>query len=132
MNFWKICKEFFKEHFNIKLVFSSFKSKNYFSYNDLIRNDLKSFLVYSFSYNSYNSLCFKIIEKTNLELKKVIMCFLLKLFFVFTFTETWFATTGYSFEFFFWSLKYENLVDNLFITFWKCEDTQALFILEGI
>ena len=27
----KLCKEFFKENFNIKLVFNSFKIKNYFS-----------------------------------------------------------------------------------------------------
>ena len=41
----KLCKEFCKENFNIKLVFSSFKIKNYFSYKVPIPNDLKSFLV---------------------------------------------------------------------------------------
>ena len=103
----KLYKEFCKENFNIKLVFNSFKIKNYFSYKDPIRDDLKSFLVYkvtcascSSSYigetcrhfktrieehikkdnkshifkhlhstttcsDSYNSLCFKIIDKAN-------------------------------------------------------------------
>ena len=41
----KLCKEFCKENFMIKLVFNSFKIKNYFSYTDPIPNDLKSFLV---------------------------------------------------------------------------------------
>ena len=45
----KLCKEFCKENFNIKLVFSSFKVKNYFSYKDPIPHDLKSFLVYQFT-----------------------------------------------------------------------------------
>ena len=45
----KICKEFYKESFNIKLVFNSFKIKNHFSYKDSIPNDLKSFLVYKFT-----------------------------------------------------------------------------------
>ena len=44
-----LCKEFCKENFNIKLVFSSFKIKKYFSYKDPIPNDLKSFLVYKFT-----------------------------------------------------------------------------------
>ena len=48
----KLCKEFCKENFNIKLVFNSFKIKNYFSYKDLIRNDLKCFLVYKFTLTS--------------------------------------------------------------------------------
>ena len=102
----KLCKEFCKENFNIKLVFNSFKIKNYFSYKDPIPNDLKSFLVYKFTcgscsssyigetchfktrieehikkdnkchifkhlhstttcFDSYNSLCFKIIDKAN-------------------------------------------------------------------
>ena len=42
----KLCKEFCKENFNIKLVFNSFKIKHYFAYKDPIPNDLKSFLVY--------------------------------------------------------------------------------------
>ena len=103
----KLCKEFCKENFNIKLVFNSFKIKNYFSYKDSIPDDLKSFLVYKFTcancssryigetcrhfktrieehikkdnkshifkhlhstttcFDSYNSLCFKIIDKAN-------------------------------------------------------------------
>ena len=32
----KLCKEFCKENFNIKLVFNSFKIKNYFAYKDPI------------------------------------------------------------------------------------------------
>ena len=102
----KLCKEFCKENFNIKLVFNSFKIKSYFSYRDPILDDLRSFLIYkctcgscSSSYtgktcyfksrieghikkdnkshifkhlhsttacfDSYNSLCFKIIDKAN-------------------------------------------------------------------
>ena len=38
----KLCKEFCKEYFNIKLVFNSFKIKNYFSYKDPIPDDFKS------------------------------------------------------------------------------------------
>ena len=38
------CKEFFKENFDIKLIFTLFKIKNYFSYKDPILDDLKSFL----------------------------------------------------------------------------------------
>ena len=45
----KLCKEFCKENVNIKLVFNSFKIKNYFSYKDPIPDDLKSFLVYKFT-----------------------------------------------------------------------------------
>ena len=101
----KLCKQFCKENFNIKLVFKSFKVKNYFSYKDPIRNDLKPFLGYKFTcaggfssyiaetcrhfttrieedikkdnkfysfkylqstptcFDSYNSLCFNIIDK---------------------------------------------------------------------
>ena len=103
----KLCKEFCKENFNIKLLFNSFKIKTYFAYKDPIPNDLKSFLVYKFTcascsssyigescphfktrieehikkdneshsckhlhssttfFDSYNSLCFKIIDKAN-------------------------------------------------------------------
>ena len=46
----KLCKEFCKENFNIKLVFNSFKIKNCFSYKDPILNDLKSLLVYKFKW----------------------------------------------------------------------------------
>ena len=41
----KFCNKFCKENLNIKLVFNSFRIKNYFSYKDPIPNDLKSFLV---------------------------------------------------------------------------------------
>ena len=51
----KLCKEFCKENFNIKLVFNSFKIKNHFSYKDPIPNDLKSFLEYKFTCASYSS-----------------------------------------------------------------------------
>ena len=51
----KLCKEFCKESFNIKLVFNSFKIKNYFSYKDPIPNDLKSFLVCKFTWASCSS-----------------------------------------------------------------------------
>ena len=106
-----------KESFNIKLVFNSFKIKNYFSYKDPIPNDLKSSLIYKFScascgssyigetcshfktkieqhikkdnkshnfkhlhstaagFDSYKSLCFKIIDEANskfdLKIKKL-------------------------------------------------------------
>ena len=48
-------KEFCKENVNIKLVFTSFKIKNYFSYKDPIPDDLKSFLVYKFTCASCSS-----------------------------------------------------------------------------
>ena len=51
----KHSKEFFKENFNIKLIFSSFKIKNYFSYQDPICHDLKCFLVYKFTCASCSS-----------------------------------------------------------------------------
>ena len=51
----KLCKEFCKENFNIKLVFNLFKIKNYFAYKDPIPNDLKSFLVYKFTWVSCSS-----------------------------------------------------------------------------
>ena len=105
----KLCKEFFKENFNIKVVFKSFKIKSYISYEDPIPDGLKSFLVYKFTcascsssyigetcrhfktrieehikkdnkchilkhlhytatcFDSYNSLCFEIIDKTNFK-----------------------------------------------------------------
>ena len=47
-NLSKLCKEFCEENVNIKLVFTSFKIKNYFSYKDPIPDDLKFFLVYKF------------------------------------------------------------------------------------
>ena len=103
---WKVCEEFCKENFNIKVVFNSFKIKNSFSYKDPIPNDLISLLVYNFTcascssnfigetchfktrieeqvkkdnksrifkhlhstatcFDSYTSLCFKIIDKAN-------------------------------------------------------------------
>ena len=42
----KLCKEFCNGNFNIKLVFNSFKTKNYFSYKDPAPDDLKSFIIY--------------------------------------------------------------------------------------
>ena len=51
----KLCKEFCKENFDIKLVFNSFKIKNYFSYKDPIPNDLKFFSVYKFTCASCSS-----------------------------------------------------------------------------
>ena len=62
----KLCKKFCKENFNIKLVFRSFKIKNYFSYKDPIPNHLKSFLVYKFICASCSSSC---IGKTCCHLK---------------------------------------------------------------
>ena len=52
---FKLCKEFCKEIINIKLVFTSFKIKKYFSYKDSIPDDLKSFLVYQFTCASCSS-----------------------------------------------------------------------------
>ena len=51
----KLCKEFFKENFNIKLVATSFKIQNYFSYKNPISDDLKSSLVYKFTCASCSS-----------------------------------------------------------------------------
>ena len=51
----KLCKYLCKENFKIKLVFSSFKIKNYFSYKDPIPDDLKSFLLYKFTCASCSS-----------------------------------------------------------------------------
>ena len=77
----KLCKEFCKENFNIKLVFTSFKIKNYFSYKDPIPDDLKSFLVYklacascSSSYNGETCRHFKTrINLKKMNLKKIIL-----------------------------------------------------------
>ena len=107
IDFRNFANKFCKKNFNIKLVFNSFRIKNYFSYKDPIPDDLKSFLVYKFTcascsfsyvgetchhfktrikehikkdnkshifkhlhstatcYDSYNYLCFKIIDKGN-------------------------------------------------------------------
>ena len=51
----KLSKEFWKENFNIKLVFNSFKIKIYFPYKDAIPHDLKHFLVYQFTCASCSS-----------------------------------------------------------------------------
>ena len=51
----KHCKEFCKENFNIMIVFNSFKIKNYFSNEDQIPADLKSFPVYKFTCASCSS-----------------------------------------------------------------------------
>ena len=56
-NVLKLCKEFCKENFNIKLVFNSFKIKNYFSNNDPVPDDLKSFLVHKFTCASCSFSC---------------------------------------------------------------------------
>ena len=45
----KLGKYFCKENVNIKLVFTSFKIKNCFSYKDPIPDILKSCLVYRFT-----------------------------------------------------------------------------------
>ena len=55
IKFSKLCKQFCKESFNIKLVFNSFKIKNCFGYKDPIPNGLKSFLVYKFTFASRSS-----------------------------------------------------------------------------
>ena len=91
-NFPNFLREFCKENADIKLVFTSIKIQNYFSYKDSIPDDLKSFLVYKFTcarkieehikkhykshsftdlhstttcFGSFNSLSFKIIDKAN-------------------------------------------------------------------
>ena len=46
-------KSFVNKKINIKLVFNSFKIKDYLSYKDPIHNDLKSFLVYKFTCAGY-------------------------------------------------------------------------------
>ena len=51
----KLCKEFCKENVSIKLAFTSFKIKTYFSYKDPIPDDLKFFLLYKFTCASCSS-----------------------------------------------------------------------------
>ena len=51
----KLCKERCKENFNVKLFFNSFKVKNYFSYDDPIPDNFKSFLVYKYTRASCSS-----------------------------------------------------------------------------
>ena len=51
----KLCREFCRENFNIKLVFNSLKIKNYFSCKDPIPDDFKSFLVCKFTCASCSS-----------------------------------------------------------------------------
>ena len=46
MKLSKLCKQFCKEKVVIKLAFTFFKITNYFSYEDLISDDLKYFLAY--------------------------------------------------------------------------------------
>ena len=53
----KLCKEVYKESFNIQLAFNSFEIKSYFSYKYLIPDDLKSFLVYKFTCAACSSSC---------------------------------------------------------------------------
>ena len=54
-NLSKLCKYFFKENFNIKVVCNSLQIKNNFSYRDSIPDDLKSFLEYKFTCASCSS-----------------------------------------------------------------------------
>ena len=70
----KFCKESWKENFNRKLVCNPFKIKIYFSYKDPIPNELKSYRNLIFfkhlhstatCFDSYNPLCFKIIDKAS-------------------------------------------------------------------
>ena len=63
----KLCKEFCKENFSIKLVFNSFKIKSYFSYKEPISDVLKSFLVYKFTCASCSSSYIAIILKLKLR-----------------------------------------------------------------
>ena len=51
----KLCKEFSRESFNIKLVYNSFKIKKYFLYKDPIPDDFKSLLLYKFTCASCSS-----------------------------------------------------------------------------
>ena len=60
----KLCKEFCKENFNIRLVFNSFKIKRNFSCKDPIPDDLIQFLVYKFTCASGSS-CY--IGETRIE-----------------------------------------------------------------
>ena len=56
--FLKLCKEFCKENFSIKLVLNSFKIKNYFfTYKVPIPDNLKYFLVYKLTSVSCSSSC---------------------------------------------------------------------------
>ena len=50
-----IRQDFCKESFNIKLVCTSFKIQNHFSYKDLIPDSLKYLLVYKFTCASCSS-----------------------------------------------------------------------------
>ena len=67
----KLCKEFCKENFNIKLVFDSFKIKNYFTYKDPIPNDLKSFLVQKFNCGSCQAALAKLVVILKLGLRSI-------------------------------------------------------------
>ena len=64
-----LCKEFCKENFNMKLVFNSFKIKNYFSHKDPIPNDLKSFLIYIYIYLLVLAVVLAILAKLDVILK---------------------------------------------------------------
>ena len=55
MKFSKLCKQFCTGRFNIKLVFTTCKIKNYFSYKDPIPHNLKSFLVFKFTCDGCSS-----------------------------------------------------------------------------
>ena len=78
----KLCKKFCKGNFNIKLVFSLFKIKNYFSNKYPIIGDLQSFLVHKFTCascsSSYNGeSCHNFKTRNEKHIKKVtsLICF---------------------------------------------------------
>ena len=54
-NISKICKEFCKQNFDIKLAFNSFKIKCYILSKDPIYDYFKFFLVYKFTFASCSS-----------------------------------------------------------------------------
>ena len=62
----KLSKVFHKENFNIKLLLTSLKIKNYYKYKDSVPNDLKSFIVYTFTCASFSS---SHIRRTSLHFK---------------------------------------------------------------
>ena len=76
INFRNLAKSFVKKIFYIRLVFNSFKIKNYFAYKDSIPNDLKSFLVYKFtcascSYSYIGKTCRHFKTRIEKHIKKV-------------------------------------------------------------
>ena len=55
MKLSKVLKQFCKENFNIKLIFTSFKTENHFSNEGPNPKNSQSFLVYKFSCASCSS-----------------------------------------------------------------------------